>query len=48
MFTELIEQLRRHEDLTEAQASAAMGAIMRGEAAPAQIACFLIGLAMKG
>jgi anthranilate phosphoribosyltransferase len=48
MFTELIERLRRHEDLTVEQASAAMGAIMRGEAAPAQIAGLLIGLAMKG
>jgi anthranilate phosphoribosyltransferase len=48
MFTELIERLRRHEDLTIQQASAAMGAIMRGEAAPAQIAGLLIGLAMKG
>jgi anthranilate phosphoribosyltransferase len=48
MFSELIERLRRHEDLTEAQAAAAMGAIMRGEAAPAQIAGLLVGLAMKG
>ena len=48
MFTELIERLRRHEDLTVEQASAAMAAIMRGEAAPAQIAGLLIGLAMKG
>jgi anthranilate phosphoribosyltransferase len=48
MFTELIERLRRHEDLSVEQASAAMAAIMRGEAAPAQIAGLLIGLAMKG
>lgn len=48
MFSDLIERLRRHEDLTVEQASSAMGAIMRGEAAPAQIAGLLIGLAMKG
>ena len=48
MFAELIERLRRHEDLTEAQASAAMATIMRGEAAQAQIAGLLVGLAMKG
>jgi anthranilate phosphoribosyltransferase len=48
MFTELIERLRRHEDLSVEQASAAMAAIMRGEAAPAQIAGLLVGLAMKG
>ncbi len=48
MFADLIERLRRHEDLSEAQAAAAMSTIMRGEAAPAQIAGLLIGLAMKG
>lgn len=48
MFSELIERLRRHEDLTTDQAAAAMAAIMRGDAAPAQIAGLLVGLAMKG
>jgi anthranilate phosphoribosyltransferase len=48
MFVEYIERLHRHEDLTQTQAAAAMGAIMRGEAAPAQIAGLLVGLAMKG
>ena len=48
MFTALIEKLRRHEDLTIDEAAAAMASIMKGEAAPAQIAGLLIGLGMKG
>jgi anthranilate phosphoribosyltransferase len=48
MFSDLVEKLRRREDLSEEEAAAAMARIMRGEAAPAQIAGFLIGLAMKG
>ncbi len=48
MFPGLIEKLRRQEDLTTAEAAAAMAAIMKGEAAPAQIAGLLVGLAMKG
>lgn len=48
MFPTLIEKLRRHEDLTTAEAAAAMAAIMKGDAAPAQIAGLLVGLAMKG
>ena len=48
MFPALIEKLRRQEDLTTAEAAAAMAAIMRGEAAPAQIAGLLVGLGMKG
>jgi anthranilate phosphoribosyltransferase len=48
MFTALIEKLRRHEDLTIDESAAAMATIMRGEAAPAQIAGLLIGLGMKG
>jgi len=48
MFPALIEKLRRQEDLTTAEAAAAMASIMRGEAAPAQIAGLLVGLAMKG
>jgi anthranilate phosphoribosyltransferase len=48
MFKELIEKLGRREDLSTGEAAAAMAAIMRGEAAAAQIAGFLIALAMKG
>lgn len=48
MFPVLLEKLRRNEDLTTAEAAAAMAVIMKGEAAPAQIAGLLIGLSMKG
>jgi anthranilate phosphoribosyltransferase len=48
VFAQLLEKLGRREDLTTAEAAEAMAVIMRGEAAPAQIAGFLIGLSMKG
>lgn len=48
MFSHLIEKLGRREDLTSDEAAGAMAAIMRGEAAPAQIAGLLVGLGMKG
>jgi anthranilate phosphoribosyltransferase len=48
MFADLIEKLRKRIDLTEREASDAMGAIMDGSAAPAEIAGFLVGLVMKG
>ncbi len=48
MFPDLLEQLRRHEDLTSDQAAAAMGAIMDGAVPPAQIAGLLMALALKG
>jgi anthranilate phosphoribosyltransferase len=48
MFADLLEKLRRHEDLTEAEASRAMGIIMDGEAKPAHIAGLLMALALKG
>jgi anthranilate phosphoribosyltransferase len=48
MFPQLLEKLARREDLTTAEAAEAMAVIMRGEAVPAQIAGFLIGLSMKG
>jgi anthranilate phosphoribosyltransferase len=48
MFSHLLEKLGRREDLTVDEAADAMRVIMRGEAAPAQIAGLLIGLSMKG
>lgn len=43
-----IRKVMAHEDLTEAEMTAVMRRIMSGEATPAQIGGFLIGLAMKG
>ncbi len=40
--------LLRREDLSEEQAGAAMGEVLAGEATPAQIAAFVVGLRMKG
>jgi anthranilate phosphoribosyltransferase len=48
VFTELLEKLRRHEDLTSDEAARAMGAIMDGQAQPAHIAGLLMALALKG
>jgi anthranilate phosphoribosyltransferase len=48
MFPALIEKLMRREDLTSEEAAAAMGEVMDGRAADAQIAGLLVGLAMKG
>jgi anthranilate phosphoribosyltransferase len=48
MFSALIEKLGRREDLSTAEAADAMAAIMRGEAASAQIAGLLVALSMKG
>jgi anthranilate phosphoribosyltransferase len=48
MFPALIEKLTRREDLSTEEAAAAMAEVMEGRAAEAQIAGFLIGLAMKG
>lgn len=48
MFSTLIEQLGRRQDLTAEEAANAMAVIMRGDATAAQVAGFLIGLSMKG
>src|SRR5579862_4771063 len=48
MFPLIIEKLMRREDLSSEEAAAAMGEVMEGRAADAQIAGLLIGLAMKG
>ena len=48
MFPELIETLRRREDLRRDQAEAVMDTVMRGEACEAPLAAFLVALSMKG
>ncbi|MDP8929151.1 MAG: anthranilate phosphoribosyltransferase, partial [Actinomycetota bacterium] len=44
----LLTVLLRGEHLSEQQAADALGAIMRGEATPVQVAAFLVGLRAKG
>ena len=48
MIPQLLDKLRRHDDLSPEEAAGAMGAIMDGEVKPAQIAGLLIALALKG
>jgi anthranilate phosphoribosyltransferase len=48
VFAELLETLRRHEDLTTEEAAGAMARIMDGEAQPAHMAALLMALALKG
>lgn len=48
MIREAIGKLVERTDLTEAEAEAAMGEVMRGEATPSQIAAFMTALRMKG
>src|SRR5690625_645197 len=47
-WPEVLSRLIRAEDLPEELVSAAMHAIMRGEATPAQVAGFAMGLRTKG
>ena len=47
-FPALIDKLQRRIDLSVDEAAGAMETIMDGQAQPAQIAGFLVGLAMKG
>ena len=47
MFANLLETLRRHEDLTTDEAAAAMASIMDGEAQPAHMAALLMALAPR-
>jgi anthranilate phosphoribosyltransferase len=48
VFAPLLQKLAAREDLTTAEAAAAMSEIMAGRASPALIAGFLVALAMKG
>lgn len=45
---EAIQRIIIQESLSQAEAQAVMGQIMEGEATPAQIACFLTALRLKG
>jgi anthranilate phosphoribosyltransferase len=48
MFTELLEKLMRHEDLTTEEAADAMREVMEGRATPASLGALLSALVMKG
>ena len=48
MLDDLLKKVMRRQDLTSAEASSAMDAIIDGRAAAAQVAGLLVGLAMKG
>ena len=48
MFTDLLEKVVRHEDLTAEEAAGAMREVMEGRAAPASLAALLSALVMKG
>lgn len=48
MLKPFLSKVVETQDLTEEEAHQAMGIIMEGEATPAQIACFVTGLRMKG
>jgi anthranilate phosphoribosyltransferase len=48
MFTELLEKVIRHEDLTADEAAGAMREVMEGRAPAASLAALLAGLVMKG
>jgi anthranilate phosphoribosyltransferase len=48
MLKPYLAKLLANQDLTSAEAESAMGIIMRGEASPAQIGGYLVGLRMKG
>ncbi|MBT7299718.1 MAG: anthranilate phosphoribosyltransferase, partial [Victivallales bacterium] len=48
MFTQVLEQLIKGEDLSPTEITAAMNDIMSGNATDAQIGAFLMGLRIKG
>ncbi|MGZ4482324.1 MAG: anthranilate phosphoribosyltransferase, partial [Gaiellales bacterium] len=48
MITESIQQLVEGRDLSAEETHAAMMQVMSGDASPAQIAAFVVGLRMKG